>query len=914
MKEKITLPKIELVEGINTIIINTIISPKSFQLKYVINDSGEPDEEISTDEYFENKPNDEIKPITAITLRSSEIKAAGQTIYDEEHIVEYGTNELIIEEDYLAYTDELRLAYLEAAKALFGLTYKPLSINLLGSVYLDFNDIIKITNPQNEVYKTYALNNNHEYNGTLYNTITVPSLSEIEEKYKYETEDKSFRRKTAVEIDKANQRITALATNVSQYDNRISQMELTVDGIETLVRDEIDITRTAIGTDPLTLYNAMKGDLLELHIYGNNAVFSQLYPTNNLYPSDNLFPKGDSRIHIYTNNKCPDDTGNWQNGYLNNGNVYHNEPYNSAMLLSDFIPIEELIFYLSLENTDYKIFGIFSFDENKNYIKIDGSVKIINDYEWQKTVTNAKYVRIEIVKSDYHYNQQGYEDNFPTITTSEILNIKPMLTYTTEKQEYSGYNNSIIELGVTDTLRWFLTEDDEVIKDSFDLVNNQASITRRIGVDNNGNLYVLANPIITNLGEMIIPVAEGENYFEIVNYDTECEVKWVIRNNYTNTFATTVELQSSITQLANSINLQVSKKVGNDEIIARINMAVLGRDEAEVPEDIEKSIIEILANKISITSDYFSITNDGIATFIRGLIGNWNLLNGDLYSDHIESGNTYRSGMVSRNNTTMFLYSGLLANAQNIEEANFYVTNAGLCKAKWFQVNGESGYLHVNYDSGRTAMILRKEGIYWKLDDANNDNFASLSINANGTVLNFADSPSFTIYDEPHNQTLFAVHRYRPEAGYNQADIMLYPKSYYYAGGSTGYEIATKNDISDPSVKKNIQDVKEKALDKIKKIEFKQFDWDEEKIDKKGHINIGIIAPQVEKIDKNFVEKTIVQNNEGEKTEAKELYSLNILNLLTTSMKAIQELTEKVEEQQKEINELKEKLKGENNG
>ena len=913
MKEKITLPKIELVEGINTIIINTIISPKSFQLKYVINESGEPDEEISTDEYFENKPNDEIKPITAITLRSSEIKAAGQTIYDEEHIVEYGTNELIIEEDYLAYTDELRLAYLEAAKALFGLTYKPLSINLLGSVYLDFNDIIKITNPQNEVYKTYALNNNHEYNGTLYNTITVPSLSEIEEKYKYETEDKSFRRKTAAEIDKANQRITALATNVSQYDNRISQMELTVDDIETLVRDEIDITRTAIGTDPLTLYNAMKGDLLELHIYGNNAVFSQLYPTNNLYPSDNLFPKGDSRIHVYTNNICPDSIDNWINGYTggNNGIEAHGEPYNSSMLLSEFIKIDNSNIYISLENTNFKMWGITFYNNSKDFIS--KSLKRASE-EAIICPDTTSYIRFEVVRNDFHYGDTGYDNNFPAIIPADILEAKPMITYATEKQEYSGYNNSIIELGVTDTLRWFLTEDDEVIKDSFDLVNNQASITRRIGVDNNGNLYVLANPIITNLGEMIIPVAEGENYFEIVNYDTECEVKWVIRNNYTNTFATTVELQSSITQLAKSINLQVSKKVGNDEIIARINMAVLGRDEAEVPEDIEKSIIEILANKISITSDYFSITNDGIATFVRGLIGNWNLLNGDLYSDHIESGNTYRSGMVSRNNTTMFLYSGLLANAQYIEEANFYVTNAGLCKAKWFQVNGESGYLHVNYDSGRTAMILRKEGIYWKLDDANNDNFASLSINANGTVLNFADSPSFTIYDEPHNQTLFAVHRYRPEAGYNQADIMLYPKSYYYAGGSTGYEIATKNDISDPSVKKNIQDVKEKALDKIKKIEFKQFDWDEEKIDKKGHINIGIIAPQVEKIDKNFVEKTIVQNNEGEKTEAKELYSLNILNLLTTSMKAIQELTEKVEEQQKEINELKEKLKGENNG
>ena len=101
----------------------------------------EADEILTTDNYFELTPNEDTIPINIVTLRSSEITDSTLSVRDEESIALYGEKELIIEEDYFAYTDEIRLELLEAGKELFGLTYTPMQIDLDGSVYLSFNDV-----------------------------------------------------------------------------------------------------------------------------------------------------------------------------------------------------------------------------------------------------------------------------------------------------------------------------------------------------------------------------------------------------------------------------------------------------------------------------------------------------------------------------------------------------------------------------------------------------------------------------------------------------------------------------------------------------------------------------------------------------------------------------------------------------
>ena len=107
------------------------------------------------------------------------------------------------------------------------------------------------------------------------------------------------------------------------------------------------------------------------------------------------------------------------------------------------------------------------------------------------------------------------------------------------------------------------------------------------------------------------------------------------------------------------------------------------------------------------------------------------------------------------------------------------------------------------------------------------------------------------------------------------------------------------NTTSDVRLKKDIKKCDYKALDLIDDFNFKSFNWEyHEEFGQKPYTEIGLIAQDVEKINKNFV------------AMAGEYKTLNQFNLLTYSLKAIQELSTQNKELQNRIS----KLEGEING
>lgn len=114
------------------------------------------------------------------------------------------------------------------------------------------------------------------------------------------------------------------------------------------------------------------------------------------------------------------------------------------------------------------------------------------------------------------------------------------------------------------------------------------------------------------------------------------------------------------------------------------------------------------------------------------------------------------------------------------------------------------------------------------------------------------------------------------------------------------------NTTSDERLKKDIVTCDYKALDLINDFKFKSFNWKyHEEFGQKPYTEIGLIAQDVEKINKNFV------------TMAGEYKTLNQFNLLTYSLKAIQELStenQQLKSQLKEMNERLIKLEDKING
>lgn len=113
-----------------------------------------------------------------------------------------------------------------------------------------------------------------------------------------------------------------------------------------------------------------------------------------------------------------------------------------------------------------------------------------------------------------------------------------------------------------------------------------------------------------------------------------------------------------------------------------------------------------------------------------------------------------------------------------------------------------------------------------------------------------------------------------------------------------GTQLTLYKESSDKRLKKNIKETTKKALDYIKQIKHFTYTWknNDEKVD------IGYIAQDLEKINKNFIRKRIYKKEDGKEDYDIQINTTNVLALLS---KAVQEQQDEIEALKKEIEILK---------
>lgn len=127
-------------------------------------------------------------------------------------------------------------------------------------------------------------------------------------------------------------------------------------------------------------------------------------------------------------------------------------------------------------------------------------------------------------------------------------------------------------------------------------------VIRKVAVDEQGNKSVLETPITEEYEYQDIVVEEG-NYNVFMNtYPTAyINIKAMIKNDYTDLFATSYEVDSKIEQTADRITAQVNEKVDENEIIAKLNLAV----------ENGQGIVNLVGNTVAIESDNFKLDEQG---------------------------------------------------------------------------------------------------------------------------------------------------------------------------------------------------------------------------------------------------------------------------------------------------------------
>lgn len=105
-------------------------------------------------------------------------------------------------------------------------------------------------------------------------------------------------RRVQSEINQIDGKIEQLVEETSEQSQKLTKVEQTVDSISQKVSDIEDLTQTTEGIKTVALANCIEGNLLELHIYGNNTVFNYLLIDDKLTLNDNLYLEGDDLISV----------------------------------------------------------------------------------------------------------------------------------------------------------------------------------------------------------------------------------------------------------------------------------------------------------------------------------------------------------------------------------------------------------------------------------------------------------------------------------------------------------------------------------------------------------------------------------------------------------------------------------------
>ena len=375
-----------------------------------------------------------------------------------------------------------------------------------------------------------------------------------------------------------------------------------------------------------------------------------------------------------------------------------------------------------------------------------------------------------------------------------------------------------------------------IIYDEFMTLDNRATLIKRIGVDGNLEKYVLTNPEYIDYGPLQIPLVEGDNTLEIIGYTPTIVVEYAKQNAFTNTYATKVELNSKIQQTSQSILLEVNQKVGADEIIAKLNLAV---------ED-GQGIVQLIGNTVEINSDYFQLTPDGRITATAGEIANLIMErrrltshsktdnSSTLYKTYTSGSNKFVAGMVIPDSSYgfTFLAAGVPCdtngNNWNFGTARFELLN--------------DGQVEIRTTNGSTEDKSLIQGGKIRISDVN----ASTE-----TVIGSSLVDTYYVIAGDGGRKGFCMHGIENSVGtahhygcYWSGDALNF---YIDQGHISGFsrDCWVNAGTSDERLKHDIEEISQELLDIIEELEIKSFKLN---ADERGRIHYGIIAQDLIKI------------------------------------------------------------------
>lgn len=157
----------------------------------------------------------------------------------------------------------------------------------------------------------------------------------------------------------------------------------------------------------------------------------------------------------------------------------------------------------------------------------------------------------------------------------------------------------------------YLNYINDSVCDEFIYEDGRCYIVRRVGINENGEMYQLQNETIEKRRDIFINVLKDSKITLLEFGNAILSVEYLLQNQYTDVFTTEAYVNSEIKQTADEINIEVSKKVNEDEVVSAINLS---------PDK-----ITLDSNRLEINSTYFKLDEEGRIESTSGKIGGYNL-------------------------------------------------------------------------------------------------------------------------------------------------------------------------------------------------------------------------------------------------------------------------------------------------
>lgn len=284
-----------LYEGINY--IDWIGKFKATMLLKYFSDQDVTFEEITTHDYKVNsfKHADEYYGrLNRVGYADSDIEGQEEYVQNAEDIEKNGLKDLFIYDNLFAYTEAKRQQLVLAARKLLGFRYMPIQqMDLKGLIYLDCTDYLKITDADEDETILYSrcLNHTIKYQGYVADSIESLAQSETERTFENLNSPILANTRTQVIVDKANKKINLAVESVEETQEKVSELEISVDGISGTVNALTDVSmdsESSTATVTFENVNASEPIGIKVHPLASPGI-KCICPSSSLYPSNTLY-------------------------------------------------------------------------------------------------------------------------------------------------------------------------------------------------------------------------------------------------------------------------------------------------------------------------------------------------------------------------------------------------------------------------------------------------------------------------------------------------------------------------------------------------------------------------------------------------------------------------------------------------